>query len=118
MIAKCPCEKCGSNIEFDAQNLGEDIVCPHCKSGTRLHGDVVFKNPNPPHPNLVRCPDCRSEVSRHADACPKCGRRIKPTKSIFEVVFIVMISVIALSVIIGFILMILGDVLTGNIKSR
>jgi hypothetical protein len=24
---------------------------------------------------LVRCPDCATEVSRKATACPKCGRR-------------------------------------------
>ena len=27
---------------------------------------------------IIKCPDCSSEVSDHAPACPKCGRSFKP----------------------------------------
>lgn len=31
--------------------------------------------------NLVKCPDCGADVSRHAAACPKCGRPISFRRS-------------------------------------
>jgi hypothetical protein len=31
------------------------------------------------NPNLVPCPDCERMVSRHATACPQCGRPLPPS---------------------------------------
>jgi rRNA maturation protein Nop10 len=36
MIAKCPCQQCGTNIEFEIENDGEFIDCPACGKQTRL----------------------------------------------------------------------------------
>ena len=34
-----------------------------------------------PASKLQPCPDCGHLVSRHADACPSCGRRLKTAAS-------------------------------------
>lgn len=31
---------------------------------------------------LIKCPDCGSEVSDQADACPKCGRAVKSKQAV------------------------------------
>jgi hypothetical protein len=36
MIVKCPCEKCGSDIEFEAENAEQFVNCPHCNGRTEL----------------------------------------------------------------------------------
>ena len=36
MIAKCPCQQCGVNIEFDAEQANQFVACPSCGSQTRL----------------------------------------------------------------------------------
>lgn len=33
---KCPCEHCGSSIEFPGHGIGMQIDCPHCSRKTRL----------------------------------------------------------------------------------
>jgi hypothetical protein len=44
MIAKCPCEHCGSSIEFNAGEIAEDgqaVECPHCGKQTVLNTPSV-----------------------------------------------------------------------------
>lgn len=36
MITKCPCEKCGASIEFEAEQAGTDVICSQCGCGTTL----------------------------------------------------------------------------------
>jgi len=38
MIAKCPCDKCGENIEFATEEFlsGSSVACPHCGNETFL----------------------------------------------------------------------------------
>jgi hypothetical protein len=38
MIAKCPCDHCGENIEFSSEEFlsGSSVVCPHCGKETLL----------------------------------------------------------------------------------
>lgn len=36
MILKCPCQQCGTNLEFEAEQLGQFITCPSCEKQTRL----------------------------------------------------------------------------------
>jgi DNA-directed RNA polymerase subunit RPC12/RpoP len=38
MIAKCPCDECGENIEFATEEFlpGSSVTCPHCGSETFL----------------------------------------------------------------------------------
>lgn len=67
MITKCPCEHCGSNIEFEAEHAGTDIECPHCSAGTRLRIPSIQSSLRP-------CLDCGHNISRSALACPSCGR--------------------------------------------
>ena len=52
---------------------------------------------------LVKCPDCGTEVSTQATACPKCGRagnysapKAKPKTSIFIAGFLVFVAVVML----------------------
>jgi hypothetical protein len=37
------------------------------------------RNRGQSNPNLVPCPDCGRMVSRHATACPQCGRPLPPS---------------------------------------
>lgn len=43
MTSKCPCEKCGVNIEFPITDAGETVKCPDCGQLTCL----VIKSANP-----------------------------------------------------------------------
>jgi uncharacterized Zn finger protein (UPF0148 family) len=36
MIAKAPCQQCGTNLEFEAEHYGQFIACPVCGQQTRL----------------------------------------------------------------------------------
>jgi hypothetical protein len=36
MTAKCPCDKCGTHLEFHPSREGEWIECPHCNQRTFL----------------------------------------------------------------------------------
>lgn len=36
MIAKCQCQYCDSGIEFDSEQAGEIVSCPHCGLETSL----------------------------------------------------------------------------------
>lgn len=47
------------------------------------------------------CPDCRAEVSPHAAACPKCGRPLKESKSVFHYVFWGVVSLVVTVAILG-----------------
>jgi len=47
MIAKCPCEHCGVNIEFEAENAGETVSCPSCEQQTNL---IIPPQPQQPAP--------------------------------------------------------------------
>jgi hypothetical protein len=54
MIAKCPCDHCGENIEFDESNSGQAVTCPHCGVETML---CVPKNKNQPPSPAVQTPN-------------------------------------------------------------
>jgi hypothetical protein len=62
MLITCPCQSCGQNIEFDAQNLGETHPCPNCTFLTILFDPSVIiavedqKEPESPPPVLFRTP--------------------------------------------------------------
>jgi uncharacterized paraquat-inducible protein A len=36
MIIKGPCQLCGTNLEYDAEQTGQVIECPNCNQQTRL----------------------------------------------------------------------------------
>ena len=36
MLAKCNCQSCGGGIEFDVEQTGASIECPHCQQPTLL----------------------------------------------------------------------------------
>lgn len=88
MIAKCQCQQCGQNVEFDADQfqrhretpqrfLGQIIKCPACRKPTQLYMERLpspqFKVVNPVNNKLTTCKDCGSELSKNAFTCPKCG---------------------------------------------
>lgn len=81
MIANCPCQQCGVNIEFEVENANQFVPCPSCGKETRLLlPESGRKIPKPafaksyvPPPKLVSCPDCGHKISRLALMCPNCG---------------------------------------------
>ena len=88
MIAKCQCQQCGQNVEFDAEEfqrsgetphrfLGQIINCPTCRKPTQLYmmrqAAPEFKMAAAVNNKVVTCPDCSHEVSRNALFCPSCG---------------------------------------------
>jgi len=99
MIAKCPCDHCGGNIEFATEEFlsGSGVTCPHCGKETQLSVTQVVSRQAKPAPKvekpvqkasvtmqnsldtpaLTKCPSCRADVSTMADFCPKCGHRFK-----------------------------------------
>ena len=38
---KCPCQKCGSSIEFPAHGIGAAVDCPHCGQKTTLFAPPI-----------------------------------------------------------------------------
>ena len=48
MIAKCKCNNCQNNIEFDVEQAGTVVECPHCQQPTTLL--VESKPPPIPEP--------------------------------------------------------------------
>lgn len=71
MIAKCPCDVCGENIEFstDEFHSGSSYVCPHCQGQT-----VIFVSPKkkvppsappPPPPPVALVPEAPSSLGKN-----------------------------------------------------
>jgi hypothetical protein len=81
MIAKCPCQHCGVNIEFEVENGNQFVPCPSCGKQTRL----LLPKPSATRPKFERlapelklqaCEDCGGEISRKSVLCPHCGKFI------------------------------------------
>jgi hypothetical protein len=49
MLVKGDCEKCSGHLEFEAEQVGFAVVCPHCGKETKLIG-TVSKTPEPKSP--------------------------------------------------------------------
>lgn len=45
---KCPCEHCGTNLDFDPGYLGMETTCPSCGKDTTLFDPAFAANPPPP----------------------------------------------------------------------
>jgi hypothetical protein len=102
MIAKCQCQLCGGNVEFEVaefefsgetshRRLGQTIDCPHCHKPTQLYMNkaefVASKTPNwsigsplymavqpeRAKSRMTTCADCGAQMSRRALWCPSCG---------------------------------------------
>ncbi len=82
MIAKCPCQQCGVNIEFEVENANAFVACPSCGKQTRLLLPSSREYSQTAHAaklnakketKIVSCPDCGNDVSRKALFCPSCG---------------------------------------------
>lgn len=52
------------------------------------------------HPNLVACDDCGQPISRNAEVCPHCGRRIRGSRTdqLATIIFVLML----LSLVVAF----------------
>ncbi len=86
MIAKCPCEHCGGNIEFATEEFlsGSDVTCPHCGKETPLYVSPQAKPaPKPAAPATIvkcNCHHCSTHLEfNSANAgqvitCPTCGK--------------------------------------------
>jgi DNA-directed RNA polymerase subunit RPC12/RpoP len=67
------CPACGGHIEFAAQNLGQEIPCPHCQKTITLHKPDLLK---------MACFFCHGHIEfpTHAIgtkmACPHCKMNI------------------------------------------
>jgi len=71
MIAKCPCDHCGENIEFATEEFlsGSSITCPHCGNETTLSVTPKLKSQNIP-PSLSR-PMPKKEIGTSPSLQPK-----------------------------------------------
>jgi hypothetical protein len=129
-FTKGTCGLCGGHFEFPADRNGELAPCPHCGQEIVMEGPSVASPPPPlppppipkerkkatsesKNPKLTSCPDCAKEVSRSAESCPHCGRRLKQPRSVFYYVCAVFGSLVALSILIAFGLAVLTGVFQG-----
>jgi len=63
MIAKCPCQHCNGRVEFNVEDAGRAIECPHCHMQTELFiappEKPMFRVapyvPSGSKPNIVAC---------------------------------------------------------------
>ena len=78
------CPNCGTRLN------GHPAQCPQCQTrfiewynkAIRKISPPAYTTPSitPPNPNLLPCPDCGNQISRLAQACPKCGRPMKSVR--------------------------------------
>jgi endogenous inhibitor of DNA gyrase (YacG/DUF329 family) len=70
---KMSCPACGGHIKFAAENLGQQIPCPHCQAAIALLAQSAFKM------SCVLC-DGHIEFPAHAIgqkiSCPHCAKTI------------------------------------------
>jgi hypothetical protein len=52
MTAKCPCQSCGVNIEFDVEAVASLVACPACGKNTRL--TLPPARPAPPKETFIQ----------------------------------------------------------------
>lgn len=101
MLVKCPCNNCSGHVEFDSQDVGRTIECPHCGLETLLF--VPQRPLDPPPPPVVpppvshlrTCADCGQTVSVHAEACPHCGASFGKKHGVFYYMSFGVISLLA-----------------------
>jgi ribosomal protein L40E len=90
-LVTCLCNHCSGHIEFEeAQFDAQTISCPHCGMDTvlyipsvarRMPGSIRSDAVAAPPPIILSnhnhmltvCKHCGAEISKEADACPKCG---------------------------------------------
>lgn len=51
---------------------------------------------------LVKCPECKKEISKSAKSCPGCGRKIASEFSILRVLFLVGWLIVGIPLIMAF----------------
>ena len=114
MIEKCLCEHCGGSIEFDLEQFasGSKANCPHCGKETLLTASSELRQSSKPKDKsadkkqkksvIAPCPDCSQPASINAYFCPHCGTPLPAKPSLFDTVLRVTLSVIVISLVIGF----------------
>lgn len=88
MIAKCPCDYCGVNIEFSTEEFlsGSSVPCPTCGKETTL--STMYASRETETNQIVNCPcqHCSGEIGFDASElgeenclvqCPHCGLETK-----------------------------------------
>jgi predicted RNA-binding Zn-ribbon protein involved in translation (DUF1610 family)/type II secretory pathway pseudopilin PulG len=112
--AKCNCTTCSGHIEFEVENAGQTVTCPHCGIETLLfipHGALTYSskppvvdspNREPLSATLRTCRDCGKTIGIHAEFCPHCGATYKKRHGVFFYVFWGFISLgVTLVIVIG-----------------
>jgi DNA-directed RNA polymerase subunit RPC12/RpoP len=95
-LAKCPCNNCSGNIEFESDYAGQTVPCPHCGLDT-----VLF---------LARIPLLQPVIPPSSP---------KPEKhSVFYYVFSGVLSLIGTVLIIGFGLLVVGIAVPAFLSAR
>jgi uncharacterized Zn finger protein (UPF0148 family) len=50
MLTKSTCQSCGGHLEFDVEDTGKEIECPHCQQTTLLRAPFRPNQPTPAAP--------------------------------------------------------------------
>ena len=72
-VIELKCSNCNEEVEAPISLLGDTLDCPRC--GQPIY---VTSNTNTIS-NLITCPDCGKEISKHSLSCPNCGRPMQAT---------------------------------------
>lgn len=69
LIAKCKCQHCDQNIEFEQSAAGKSVTCPSCELETVL---FIRSNYHPPAPAKIAHSNLRSIAERFISAANLC----------------------------------------------
>jgi hypothetical protein len=76
------CPACNTPCQVDDTAAGMQSECPHCSAAITIPENPPEPRPPPTPGNLIQCPDCAQQVSKKAEACPRCGRKLNTTRTL------------------------------------
>lgn len=111
---------CGQHVEVPDALASDWITCPNEACG-KSFPPAGKKSGAPPREfavqtavalgRLTACSDCAGKVSHRAHFCPHCGAPLPAKPGILAIVLYVVISAIAVSILLAFIVFLFGGIL-------
>ena len=92
---KCPCQNCGSSIEFPAEGIGAAINCPHCGETTTLFAPLVDEISDHPH--------VTEETSTTPDSTDMGESNDEPAKPKNRIIWVSLLGLMLLAVAVAFV---------------